>query len=433
MVTPQPLSGGGIFYTSRSARAWVAVVPGTPPLVNLKALALDTTSMPGGGPTFGNTCIDQLFRAPEVGSIALTLSSSHPAVASVLPSPQNQGADCQTFAVDSVAVATDTAVTIRAQVGAQSLTAPLLVTATPTATQANSFFLDPLSVTGGQSSQATIVLNGRAPVNGFLVTLSSDNPAALILPASVTVPSGADRVSFSIGTNAVGEDVLVTLHATPSSSVLLAQLSVLAAVGAPTLTSVTVNPSTVAGGTTSTATVTLSGAALASGAVVNLSSNSGVATVPPPVTVAPGATTAQFVVNTLPVTANTAVTLSAWLDAIGATTVTRLATLTVTPTVQPAPDALAAPSLLSPANDARFPVGQFVNFDWSDVSGAASYVIQIDDTDTFSAPLMLNQSVTASQSATSALPASRPFWRARAVDAAGKLGAWSAIRQIRVE
>ena len=433
VVTPQPLSGGGIFYASRSARAWVAVVPGTPPLVNLKALALDTTSMPGGGPAFGYTCIDQLFPAPEVGSIALTLSSSHPAVASVLPSPQNQGVYCQTFGVDSVHVGTDTAVTIRAQVGAQSLTAPLLITATPTATQANSFFLDPLSVTGGQSSQATIVLNGRAPVNGFLVTLSSDNPAALILPASVTVPSGADRVSFSIGTKAVGADVLVTLQATPSSSVLLAQLSVLAPAGAPTLTSVTVNPSTVAGGTTSNATVTLSGAALASGAVVNLSSNAGVATVPPSVTVAPGATTAQFVVNTLPVTANTTVTLSAWLDAIGATTVTRLATLTVTPTVQPAPGALAAPSLLSPAHDARFPVGQFVNFDWSDVSGAASYVIQIDDTDTFAAPLMLNQSVTASQYATSALPASRPYWRARAVDAVGNPGAWSAIRQIRVE
>ena len=433
VVTPQPLSGGGIFYASRSARAWVAVVPGTPPLVNLKSLALDTTSMPGGGPAFGYTCIDQLFPAPEVGSIALTLSSSHPAVASVLPSPQNQGVYCQTFGVDSVHVGTDTAVTIRAQVGAQSLTAPLLITATPTATQANSFFLDLLSVIGGQSSQATIKLNGRAPVNGFLVTLSSDNPAALILPASVTVPSGADRVSFSIGTKAVGADVLVTLQATPSSSVLLAQLSVLAPAGAPTLTSVTVNPSTVAGGTTSNATVTLSGAALASGAVVNLSSNAGVATVPPSVTVAPGATTAQFVVNTLPVTANTTVTLSAWLDAIGATTVTRLATLTVTPTVQPAPGALAAPSLLSPAHDARFPVGQFVNFDWSDVSGAASYVIQIDDTDTFAAPLMLNQSVTASQYATSALPASRPFWRARAVDAAGKLGAWSAIRQIRVE
>ena len=433
VVTPQPLSGGGIFYASRSARAWVAVVPGTPPLVNLKSLALDTTSMPGGGPAFGYTCIDQLFPAPEVGSIALTLSSSHPAVASVLPSPQNQGVYCQTFGVDSVHVGTDTAVTIRAQVGAQSLTAPLLITATPTATQANSFFLDLLSVIGGQSSQATIKLNGRAPVNGFLVTLSSDNPAALILPASVTVPSGADRVGFSIGTKAVGADVLVTLQATPSSSVLLAQLSVLAPAGAPTLTSVTVNPSTVAGGTTSNATVTLSGAALASGAVVNLSSNAGVATVPPSVTVAPGATTAQFVVNTLPVTANTTVTLSAWLDAIGATTVTRLATLTVTPTVQPAPGALAAPSLLSPAHDARFPVGQFVNFDWSDVSGAASYVIQIDDTDTFAAPLMLNQSVTASQYATSALPASRPYWRARAVDAVGNPGAWSAIRQIRVE
>ena len=78
-------------------------------------------------------------------------------------------------------------------------------------------------------------------------------------------------------------------------------------------------------------------------------------------------------------------------------------------------------------------MGQAVNFDWSDVTGAASYIIQIDDTDTFGAPLMLNQSVAASQYVASAIPASRPFWRVRAVDAAGNLGAWSAVRKLRVE
>jgi hypothetical protein len=58
---------------------------------------------------------------------------------------------------------------------------------------------------------------------------------------------------------------------------------------------------------------------------------------------------------------------------------------------------------VSPANDARFSPGQSITFDWSDVTGAASYTIQIDDTDTFSTPLTVNQTVGASQFSTSAV------------------------------
>jgi hypothetical protein len=40
--------------------------------------------------------------------------------------------------------------------------------------------------------------------------------------------------------------------------------------------------------------------------------------------------------------------------------------------------------------------GQNITFDWSDVSGAASYTIQIDDHDSFPSPWLVNQTVTAS-------------------------------------
>ena len=435
VTTPQAVSSaGGTFFASRSARAWVAVVPGTPPPARLLSLGVESPSLLGGQVTFGTTCVDQLAPAPEVGSITVTLSSSHPAVAPLRPAQAvlTQGGDCVSFVVETLAVASNTAVTLSAQLGAQVLTVPLLVTATPVAAQVISFFLNPLSVTGGQSSQATLVLDGRAPAGGFQVNLFSYNPTVLPVPASVIVPAGTDRVSFNLVTAQVGADVLVTLQATPSSSVLIAQLSVLAPTGAPTLSSITVNPSSVVGGTSSNGTVTLSAPASSAGVVVALSSNASAAAVPASVTVAIGATTAQFVVNTLPVTAATAVTLSATLGGIGNVTVSQTTTLSVTPSVAPAPGALAAPSLLSPANDARFSVGQAVNFDWSDVTGAASYMIQIDDTDTFAAPLMLNQRVTVSQYV-AAIPASRPFWRVRAVDAAGNLGAWSAVRTLRVQ
>jgi hypothetical protein len=55
----------------------------------------------------------------------------------------------------------------------------------------------------------------------------------------------------------------------------------------------------------------------------------------------------------------------------------------------------SAPTLLSPAYDAR--LNQPISFDLSDVNGAASYTIQIDNSNSFTTPLAVNQSVVASE------------------------------------
>jgi hypothetical protein len=91
----------------------------------------------------------------------------------------------------------------------------------------------------------------------------------------------------------------------------------------------------------------------------------------------------------------------------------------------PPPSPLPAPSQLSPPAGARFAPGTTITFDWSDVAGAASYTLQIDDSQDFSAPLVLNQTTTASQFTTSTLPTGRMWWRVRANDASGAPGAWS--------
>jgi hypothetical protein len=87
--------------------------------------------------------------------------------------------------------------------------------------------------------------------------------------------------------------------------------------------------------------------------------------------------------------------------------------------------------LAGDSSDARFNSGQTITFDWSDIAGAAGYTIQIDDQDTFSSPIV-NQSVTVSNYATSTLPVTRMWFRARAVDASGNPGAWSAARRFEV-
>ncbi len=96
--------------------------------------------------------------------------------------------------------------------------------------------------------------------------------------------------------------------------------------GSPTLSSVTLNPTSVTGGSSSTGTVTLSGPAPGSGALVSLSSSASAATLPASVTVAAGATSTNFTVSTSAVTTSIPVTISA--SYAGAT---KTASLTVNP------------------------------------------------------------------------------------------------------
>ncbi|MEY2458982.1 MAG: hypothetical protein QOG30_812, partial [Acidimicrobiaceae bacterium] len=93
----------------------------------------------------------------------------------------------------------------------------------------------------------------------------------------------------------------------------------------------------------------------------------------------------------------------------------------------PAPPPVpTAPALLAPAN-ASSPA-QPITFDWSDVTGAASYTIQIADSSAFTAPLVRNESVTASGYFQGGLATTTQFWRVRGVNTAGVAGAWSATR-----
>jgi hypothetical protein len=66
------------------------------------------------------------------------------------------------------------------------------------------------------------------------------------------------------------------------------------------------------------------------------------------------------------------------------------------------------------------------------VTGAATYTIQIDNSSSFSAPLTLERTVTASTFTTSTLPVGRLWWRVRANDGPGAPGAWSATRRFEI-
>ena len=183
--------------------------------------------------------------------------------------------------------------------------------------------VNPSSVVGGSPSTGTVNLTNVAPAGGALVTLQSLNAAATV-PANVLVPAGSSSANFGITTTAVSVSTPVQINATYSGATKSTTLTVNPQPAA-SLSSLTLNPTSVSGGTPSTGTVTLTAAAPSGGAVVVLkSSKTSAATVPSSVTVLAGKTSATFTVTTFNGKTNTSAVISATY--LG---VTKSATLTV--------------------------------------------------------------------------------------------------------
>ena len=183
-------------------------------------------------------------------------------------------------------------------------------TVTNGASLLQSLGLDPTSVAGGQSSTGTVTLGSAAPAGGAQISLSSSDSAAQV-PASVTVPQGATSTTFPVSTSSVGASTPVTITASYNGVTRTATLTVTPQSGdiGPILQFVTVNPSTVTGGLSTTGTVTLLGA-WDSPIAVALSSSDPAAQVPASVTVPANTSYAQFNIITTVVGSTTPVTIS---------------------------------------------------------------------------------------------------------------------------
>ena len=190
----------------------------------------------------------------------------------------------------------------------------------------SSLTLNPTTVTGGGSSTGTVTLSGPAPSGGTQVALSSSDTSVATVPSSVTVAPGATSATFTVATSAVSASTTVTISASYAGVTKTASLTVNPVPPPPpTLSSLTLNPSTVIGGVqSSTGKVTLTAPAPAGGATIILFSNSGAASVPSSVFIPAGATSATFTVNTSIVLISTSATISASYNGT-----TKTATLTL--------------------------------------------------------------------------------------------------------
>jgi len=295
---------------------------GGPPAVVLSSVSLNPASLTGGNPSTGTVTLSG--SAPSGGAL-VTLSSSNPAAATV---PSNvtvpAGTSSTTFTITTSPVATTTAAVVSASYAA---TANATLTINPPVV--SSVTLNPTSVTGGSSSTGTVALTGAAPANGATVNLSSSNNTSAQVPSSVLVPAGSTSVTFTVTTAAVATVTTVSVTATYGASVS-ATLTVNPTV---TVSSVSLSPTSVLGGNTSTGTVQLNVTAPAGGAAVALtSSNTAAATVPASVTVPAGSKSTTFTVATVgvPSTSSSVVTATLGVSANATLTVTAATLSSVT-------------------------------------------------------------------------------------------------------
>jgi len=420
-------------YGGISAQAQVTLTAQQPPA----SLTLSPTSTTGLG---GNSFATVTVASPSSTDLILQVASSNPAVASVpngvmIPAGSTTGG----FNISTTSVSTQTVVTISVSGGGVTKTANLTVNPTapaPPPTPGAPALLSP--ATDAKVGQP-ITFDWSDVANATRYEIQIDSSQNFTAPLTL---SQMVSVSQATITGLPAQRLFWRVRAFNSADVAgpfsSSRRFTAGAVSTPppppaaaSLSAVSVSLSSVVGGSTAQGTVTLTSGAPSGGALVSLSSaNPSVAAVPASITVAAGASTATFSVTTSAVTANTSVVITATYGGVSRTT-----TLTVTPassTPPPSTGPLPAPSLVSPAADARFSPGASITFDWTDVSGAAGYTIQIDDSDTFSSPIV-NQATTGSQFTTNTLPAVRMWWRVRANSSSGTPGNWSSARRFEVK
>jgi hypothetical protein len=77
--------------------------------------------------------------------------------------------------------------------------------------------VEPNPVAGGQSAVGQVILAQPAGLGGVVLTLSGSNPAAAVAPASVTVPTGANTITFPLVTFSVASPTDATISVTSSA------------------------------------------------------------------------------------------------------------------------------------------------------------------------------------------------------------------------
>jgi hypothetical protein len=188
----------------------------------------------------------------------------------------------------------------------------------------------------GNTAFVQLQLSGAAPAAGAVINLTSSNPTAAPVPASVNMPGNTAWMQFQIQAGQVTSATPVTLTATLNSGTATLQFTVLP----PSIKAISINASTISGGATVGAIASLNGQAPAGGAVIDFSSDSPAAMPPALATIPAGTSSVSISIPTNQVSANTVANITATWNGASVQS-----PLTITPQGQPASISLSPASV----------------------------------------------------------------------------------------
>jgi probable HAF family extracellular repeat protein len=283
----------------------------------LKSFALLAPTVVGGTVVLGRAEVTPL--TPVAGAL-IHLQSSNPEVVPMPIVTVDRPDTAHSFHIVPAVVTVPTTVTISATYGLVTISQTLTVI--PPALRL--IGLSRSTITGScQTSTAKVTLTGPAPAAGARVELSTTT-SGVHIPGAVTVAPGQTSASITVTADAVHaftSGVFAASYGGVSKQLALSVRPIL-------LTSVTLTPSTVTGGSSVSGAATIACAAPPGGLTATLTSTNAAVAAPTKtsVTFAAGTTAAAFAVRTNPVTAVTIPAIR-----VAANEVTKSAPLTVTP------------------------------------------------------------------------------------------------------
>ena len=252
----------------------------------------------------GNSATGTVTVSKKAGTAGIVISLSSSLTSVTVPSTVTvpAGAISANFTATTTPISANATATISAKLDSKTLSAKLAIAPAKLA----SITVSPTQVVGGNPAMVTVSLIGKAPAGGYIVSIGSSS-STVSVPKSITVAAGSTSATFSCKTTPVATASSGSLIALLKGVAQEAKIKVTPAV----LSGLSFNPSTIAGGSTSTGTVSLNGPAASIAVQISLNSASPLVTVPASVTIAPGSQSANFTCTTQGVSKSTSVQVKA--------------------------------------------------------------------------------------------------------------------------
>ena len=252
-----------------------------PPLA-LASLQCNPATVNSGGTS---TCTVSLNQ-PAPGNTTVTLTDNNPMLAESTSVTVPAGAASTTFTVTAGSISNTQTVVITATLGSSSQTASL--TLLPVMGLA-SLQCNPSTMGSETVNSCTVTLNQAAP--GVTTVMLSASNSYLTVPPSVNVASGATSATFTPTVDTMKNTETAVVTATLGSSSQTTTVTLLAALA---LSNLSCNPTSLAGGASSTCTVTTNRSAAANRTFAVSTNNSAGLLVPSSVTMPAGAASQTF-------------------------------------------------------------------------------------------------------------------------------------------